>query len=112
MMTTITADDGVAFWVGGEKLLEKFNPAPSKTYLVEVPLEQGNNQMMFKFYNSKGNSEVTIQHDVVAARYHTTAGNVNLQEGKIVPVEIRAGSAQTDLGFVNFKLEIVPVENL
>ena len=112
MMSTITADDGVALWVGGKKLLESFAPAPERTYLVEIPLEQGNNQMMFKFYNSKGPSEVTIQHDVVAARYHKTAGNVNLQEGTIVPVEIRASSPFADLGFVNFMLEVVPVDNL
>ena len=112
MMSTITADDGVALWVGGRKLLESFAPAPERTYLVEIPLEQGNNQMMFKFYNSKGPSEVTIQHDVVAARYHKTAGNVNLQEGTIVPVEIRASSPFADLGFVNFMLEVVPVDNL
>ncbi len=111
LMSSIGSDDGLVVWSNGELIAKTLTPAVPKPQkvLLEIPLQGGNNQLIYKFYNTSGSFHTTVQHDVVVARFHQDLGQVNLEPGIPTRIEIYGDNPKQDLGLINFKIVVKPL---
>lgn len=106
LYSMITIRDGLQVWANGKEIVKKIVPPgkASTNVLIEIPLIQSNNQVLFKFFNRSGTHTVAVNHDVVVAIYSKPVATMNLDAGDIYPIEIKMEDPLKELGFVNFKV--------
>lgn len=113
LYSVITVKDGLQLWANGREIAKKIVPAgqSAANILVEIPLLQSNNQLIYKFFNRSGTHLAAINHDVVVALYSKPVAKLDLNAGDIYPIEIKMEDPLKELGFVNFKILVNYLES-
>lgn len=106
LYSMITVKDGLQLWANGREIVKKIVPAgqPAANILIEIPLLQSNNQLIYKFFNRSGTHLAAVNHDVVVAIYSKPVTTLDLNAGDIYPLEVKMEDPLKELGFVNFKI--------
>ncbi|WP_285060336.1 alpha-L-fucosidase [Pedobacter ginsengisoli] len=111
-LVRITSGDAVTVSLNGQILDEHNNPFKVKMMedVILLPLKQGKNQLIVKFYNGfQKCSTIGIATDVKQVIYHKTLKPLSVQKGRYYPVSWKLHdplSPHTTLGLPNVRLEL------
>ena len=114
MLSVFKLDDGVSVWSNGDLVAEYLNTSQREELLLEIPTRSGNNQLMYKFYNTDGDHTIGIEHNTLAALYVKALDqSISIPAGlvSVITVQRRDGSSEP-LDFVNFSIDIAPADQM